>query len=216
MIRWAAGRPAVVWATSLSHARGRRLAFARLPLRDPSGRSNFPGSMITASWPGASAELVEAYVTSPMESAIQAVRDVKKVSSESNDGDPASRWTSRQGQRPDDPARHSGATGAVAGRPAGRRLVSPGGQLRPEELSEQSLLSYTVYGPTHPRRWPSLVEEQITPAISSVEGVAGVNSGTPAEIVVSVAYDGQRLRQLGIHRPDRERDPQCPRGRVGG
>ena len=198
MIRWAAGRPAVVWATSLSLLAAGALAFARLPLATRPV-VELPRLMITASWPGASAELVEAYVTSPMESAIQAVRDVKKVSSESNDGD--ARITVDLEAR----ANVQMTRLAILERlellredlPVGASPPQVGNYV-PEELSEQSLLSYTVFGPYTPATLAKLVEEQITPRISAVEGVAGVNSGTPAEIVVSVAYDGQRLRQLGI------------------
>ncbi|MEP7324953.1 MAG: efflux RND transporter permease subunit, partial [Gemmatimonadota bacterium] len=198
MIRWAAGRPAVVWAVGLSLLAAGGLAFARLPLATRPV-VELPRLMISASWPGASAELMEAYVTSPMESAIQAVRDVKKVSSESNDG------SARITVDLEEQANVQMTRLAILERlellredlPDGASPPQVGNYV-PEELSEQSLLSYTVYGPYTPATLAKLVEEQITPRISAIEGVAGVSSGTPAEIVVSVSYDGQRLRQLGI------------------
>ena len=188
----------MVWATSLSLLAAGALAFARLPLATRPV-VELPRLMITTSWPGASAELVEAYLTSPMESAIQAVRDVKKVSSESNDGD-ARITVDLEAQADIQMTRLAILERLELLREDLPDGASPPrvGNYVPEELSEQSLLSYTVYGPYTPATLAKLVEEQITPRISAVEGVAGVNSGTPAEIVVSVSYDGQRLRQLGI------------------
>jgi multidrug efflux pump subunit AcrB len=198
MIRWSAGRPAVVWATSFALLAAGGLAFARLPLATRPV-VELPRLMVTASWPGASAELVESYLTSPLESAIQAVRDVKKVSSESSDGrtritidleEQANVQMARLGilerielLRPEFP---DGATSPYVG------------NYVPEELSEQSLLQYTVYGPYTPATLVKLVEEQIKPRISAVEGVAGVDASSAAEIRIAVTYDGQRLRQLGI------------------
>ena len=60
MIRWSAGRPAVVWATSLALLAAGGLAFARLPLATRPV-VELPRLMVSASWPGASAELVESY-----------------------------------------------------------------------------------------------------------------------------------------------------------
>ena len=198
MILWSARRPAVVWATSLALLFAGALAFARLPLATRPV-VELPRLMVTASWPGASAELVESYLTSPLESAIQAVRDVKKVSSESSDGrtritidleEQANIQMARLGilerlelLRPEFP---EGASSPYVG------------NYVPEELSEQSLLEYTVYGPYTPATLVKLVEEQIKPRISAVEGIAGVTASSAAEIRIAVTYDGQRLRQLGI------------------
>ena len=198
MIQWSAHRPAVVWATSIALLFAGALAFARLPLATRPV-VELPRLMVTASWPGASAELVESYLTSPLESAIQAVRDVKKVSSESGDG--RTRITIDLEEKANIQMARLGILERIellrSELPDGATSPFVGNYV-PEELSEQSLLEYTVYGPYTPATLVKLVEEQIKPRISAVEGVAGVNASSAAEIRVSVTYDGQRLRQLGI------------------
>ncbi|MGH7657827.1 MAG: efflux RND transporter permease subunit, partial [Gemmatimonadales bacterium] len=85
MIGWATRRPAVVWATSVALIFAGVLAFVRLPLATRTA-VELPKLVVSSSWPGASAELLESYITSPLESAIQSVRDVRNISSESSDG----------------------------------------------------------------------------------------------------------------------------------
>src|ERR1043166_8172647 len=85
MIRWASERPAVIWAFGVSLMLAGGVAFTRLPLATRTS-VELPRLSVTASWPGASAELLETYVTSPIEAAIQGVRGVRKSSSESGDG----------------------------------------------------------------------------------------------------------------------------------
>ena len=82
MIRWAAGRPAVVWATGAALTLAGAVAFTKLPLATKT-QVELPRLTVTADWFGSSPELVETYLTSPLEEAIQSVRGVKKISSES-------------------------------------------------------------------------------------------------------------------------------------
>lgn len=198
MIRWAAGRPAVIWATAVALLIAGGVAFTRLPLATRT-RVELPKLRIQATWPGASAELIESYLTSPMEAAIQPVRGVRRTSSES--GDRGSQITVELDPdanipmtrlailerlellRPDLPL---GATPPVVS------------NFVPEELDERPLLEYTVAGPYTPGTLTRLVDEEIRPRLSTVSGVAGVESFGLAETGVSVQYDPVRLRQLGI------------------
>ena len=84
MIRWAVGRPAVVWAFGVAILLAGGVSFTRLPLATRA-RVELPRLRIETQWPGASAELIEAYITSPIENAIQPVRGVRKTNSESGD-----------------------------------------------------------------------------------------------------------------------------------
>ncbi|MEO8201616.1 MAG: efflux RND transporter permease subunit [Gemmatimonadota bacterium] len=198
MIRWSAGRPAVVWATSLSLLLAGALAFARLPLATRPV-VELPRLSVNASWPGASAELVESYLTSPLEAAVQAVRGVKKVSSESGDG--TSRITIELEPKADVQMARLGILERLEllreDLPAGASSPQVSNYV-PEELDEQPLLRYTVFGPYTPATLAKLVDEQIKPRVSAVEGVAGVDSRSSSQMGVSVAYDDRRLRQLGI------------------
>ena len=85
MISWSAHRPAVVWATAFCILTTGAVAFTRLPLATKPV-VELPKLQAQAQWPGASPELVETYITSPLEAAVQGVRGVKKVSSESGEG----------------------------------------------------------------------------------------------------------------------------------
>ena len=85
MIHWAAGRPAVVWSCGAALILAGAVAFTKLPLATKT-QVELPRLNVNAEWFGASPELVETYIASPLEEAIQGVRGVKKISSESGDG----------------------------------------------------------------------------------------------------------------------------------
>ena len=85
MIRFAAHRPAVVWATCVALLLAGAIAFSRLPLATRS-TVELPRLQVYGSWAGASPEVIETYLTSPIEAAVQGVRGVKKISSVSSDG----------------------------------------------------------------------------------------------------------------------------------
>ena len=64
---------------------GGAVSFTRLALATRT-TVELPRLQVTAAWQGASAELVEMYISSPVEAAVQGVRGVKRTSSESRDG----------------------------------------------------------------------------------------------------------------------------------
>ena len=84
MIHWATRRPAVVLAASVAILLAGGVSFTRLALATRTS-IELPRLNVNASWPGASAELVETYITSPIEAAIQGVRGVRRTSSQSRD-----------------------------------------------------------------------------------------------------------------------------------
>ena len=84
MIHWASRRSAVIWAFAVALILAGGVSFTRLPLATKT-RIELPQLSIQTFWPGASAELIEAYITSPIEAAIQPVRGVRKTSSESGE-----------------------------------------------------------------------------------------------------------------------------------
>ena len=84
MIRFATRRPAVVWAICVALLVAGAIAFTRLPLATRT-TVELPRLTVFASWPGAAPEVIETYLTSPVEAAIQGVRGVRRVSSNSND-----------------------------------------------------------------------------------------------------------------------------------
>ncbi len=196
MIRWATERPAVVWASSVALLLAGGVAFTRLPLATR-GQVELPTLNVSAEWPGAAAELVEMYLTSPIEAAIQPVRGVKSSESTSFEGSAQIRVELEEGTdvqlarlnilermevlRPELPAGSSGPT------------VS---NYVPDGLEEEPLLRFIVSGPYTPGALKDITDEQLVPRISAAKGVAGVMAYGGASIGISVAYDGDRLRAL--------------------
>jgi len=198
MIQWAAGRPAVVWAAGVALILAGAVAFTKLPLATKT-QVELPRLTVRAEWFGASPELVETYVTSPIEEVIQGVRGVKKVSSESSDSE--SELTVEL-----EPT----ADVTMARLEINERLellrdkweigVTPPRveNYTPEDLRQQPLLTYSVMGPYTPGTLTRLAKDQVLPRVAAVPGVSGVGLGGSAEPSVAVTYDPVRLRQLGI------------------
>ena len=84
MISFATRRPAVVWALCTALVAAGGIAFTRLPLATRT-TVELPRLQVNAFWYGAAPEVVEAYLASPLESAIQGVRGVKRIDSNSRD-----------------------------------------------------------------------------------------------------------------------------------
>jgi HAE1 family hydrophobic/amphiphilic exporter-1 len=158
-----------------------------------------PRLQISAAWTGASAELMEMYVASPIESAIQGVRGVRKTRSSSNEG--TASITAELDPRTDvqiarlsilerlemlAPEFPRGVT-----RPSVRNFV-------PTELQEPTLFTLTVTGPYTAGALQTLADDVLHPRLSAVAGVAGVNAAGGTDFSVSVSYDARLMRQLGV------------------
>jgi hypothetical protein len=85
MILWAVSRPAVIWAVAVMIVLGGGVSFTRLALATMT-TVELPRLFVSAAWSGASAELVEMYLASPIEAAVQGVRGVRRTSSQSREG----------------------------------------------------------------------------------------------------------------------------------
>jgi len=198
VIAWAVHRPAVVWAAAASLLLAGGVAFTRLPLATRP-TVELPRLTVTATWPGASAELVEAYLSAPIEAAIQTVRGVRRVDSESDEG--SAQLTVHLAADADVPLARLGVLERLDllrdDLPAGATPPRVGNYV-PEELAEQPLLQYTLAGPYTPGTLKQLARRVIVPQIGTLPGVADVSAMGGAEVGVTVAYDAGRLRQLGV------------------
>ena len=198
MIRWAASRPAVVWATSIVIVLGGVVSFARLALATRT-TVELPRLRISSTWNGASAELIEMYVASPIESAIQGVRGVRKTRSSSNEG--AASITAELDPKTDvQIARLSILERLEILAPEFPRGVSRPTVMNyvPTELQEPTLFTLTVTGPYTAGALQKLADEEINPRISAVSGVAGVTAFGGTDFSVTVSYEARLLRQLGV------------------
>lgn len=198
MIAWCARRPAVVWAASAAIILAGAVSFLRLPLATR-GAVELPRLQITARWPGAAPEMVEMYVTAPIEAAVQTVRGVQRTSSESRDETTFITVELQEGRdvqlvrlailerlellRPELPP------GMVP--PAVANYV-------PEELQEAPLLRYTVSGPLTAGTLQRLMEERVVPRVSAIPGVGGISVQGGVEPGLTVTYDPELLRRIGV------------------
>ena len=198
MISFATRRPAVVWAACVALLVSGGIAFSRLPLATRT-TVELPRLQIMAGLPGASPEVIEMYLTSPIEAAVQGVRGVKRVESISSDG--FSSLTVELEPKADVQMTRL----AILERIELLRAELPRGAIAPrvanyvpEGLEEAPLLSLTVNGPYTPGTLQRLLEERISPRLGAVAGVAAVQTRGGTDLGVAVSYDDALLRRLGI------------------
>ncbi len=197
MIEWAAHRPAVMWALAAGIVVSGGVAFGKLPL-SASSTVELPTLRIVANMTGASPELVETYITSPIEGAVQGVRGVRGTSSMSNEG------TSSVSVTLDPNTDVTLARLAILERMETLKSDLPVGtnpqvtNYVPPELQQHQLLEVTLVGPYTPGTLLKIVNDVVKPRLTTVPGVADVTSNGGADIRITVSYDPVMLRQLNI------------------
>lgn len=198
MILWSVRRPAIIWATGAALLLAGFIALKRLPIA-AKPYVELPHLSVSMSWPGASAELVETYLGSPIESAIQSVKGVHRIGSESSEG----QVTLDVELEPESDVQLA-RLGMLERLELLRKEFPPGStgltvsNFVPEGLDEEPLVEVTVYGPYTPGTLQETIERQVTPRVSAVPGVAAVQAYGGAVVGVSVSYQPERLRQLGV------------------
>jgi len=200
VIHWAVRRPAVVWAAAFTIMIAGGIAFTRLALATRTD-VEYPRLNISAAWGQASAELMEMYVTAPIEAAVQGVRGVRKTSSVSAAG------RSDVSATLDPDADVQLTRLAILERMEMLRsdsvfpdpTVRPGVEnYVPDALRDPPLLIFSANGPYTPGALQKIVNEQVVPRISAVPGVGKAYAATGIQIGIAVIYDPRLLRQLEI------------------
>lgn len=198
MIRWAVSRPAVVWAMTFIVLLGGAVSFAQLSLATAT-EVVLPRLSINAGWNGASAELIEMYLSSPIEAAVQSVRGVRRTNSESIEG--SSNLTVELDPDADVQMTRLAILERLellrASYPVGVTPPSVGNFV-PEDLAERPLLNVQLDGPYTSGAMTRLSTEQIIPRLSAVPGVGNVSVRGSVTFGATVSYDASLLRQLGI------------------
>lgn len=198
MIRWAVARPAVVWATVATLVLAGTIAFTRLSLATKT-TVELPRLQVQLAWNGASAELMETYLTSPIEAAVQGVRGVRRVSSQSREGTASLTIELQADANPQltrlailerlELLRNDFPIGAS--RPVVSNFV-------PEDLQEAPLMRVSMTGPYTAGALQKLANDVVLPRVSAVSGVSGLQIRGGTEFGATVSYDATLLRQLGI------------------
>jgi multidrug efflux pump subunit AcrB len=183
------------------------IAFTRLPLASRTS-VELPRLTVAASWNGASAEVVEMYVTSPIESLVQGVRGVKRTTSESRDN--GMNITVELEPRADVQMARLGILERLE---LLRGEFPPGvtapsvSNFTPEGLEEPPLLQVEVSGPYTPGTLQKLLLDQVGPRLAAVPGVSSVRDRGGSDLGVAVSYDPSLLRRIAV-------SPQLLRGAI--
>ena len=198
MIGFATRRPSVVWALSVMILLAGAVAFTKLPLATRT-TVELPRLSISSQWTGSSAEVMEAYVTAPLEAAVQGVRGVRRVDSESQDG------RSALSVMLEENADVQLTRLAIHERLELLRTEFPEGvsapvvsNFVPEGLAERPLLVLSVSGPYTPGTLQKLLNERVKPRLSAVQGISDVSVNGGASLGVSVTYDATLMRRTGM------------------
>jgi HAE1 family hydrophobic/amphiphilic exporter-1 len=178
--------------------------------------TELPRLRITATWRGAGPETTEAFLTSPVEAAVQQVRGVAKVTSVSEEQNGAgvstvdvefARGTDMDFARLD-----------LSERLAAMETQLPEGATHPQvqpyvpaefEKQRKPFLLYTIAGPYTPEALRRTVDEQLAPDLRQVAGVADVRAWGGRDRVLEVELDETKILGLSL-------DPETVRGRVAG
>ncbi|MGH7720778.1 MAG: efflux RND transporter permease subunit, partial [Gemmatimonadaceae bacterium] len=213
MIRLSIRRPITVAMVYLAAALLGVAAWRNVPL-ELLPDTQLPQLHVSASWRGASPEAMEAFVTSPIEGAVQQVRGISKVTSVSEEqfGMGTARLTLAFVRGTDmDFARLELAERLSAlERELPPGLVGPRvEQYVPEEFQRQRqpFLKYTVSGPYTLEALRAHVDRIIAPELLQVAGVADVDVQGGRDRVIEIELDDAKIGALGL-------DPETVRRRI--
>jgi len=167
--------------------------------------TDLPQLTVSAEWSRASPEAMEAFVTAPLEAAVQQVRGVEKISSISSEqfGQGRAqvtveftRGTDMDFARLDLSERLAQVEDELPEGVVGPR-VEP---YVPEEFREQRrpFLRYTLTGPFLLEALRAHVDDQLEPELLQLDGVAGVEVYGGRSRVLEVVLDEHRINALGL------------------
>ncbi|HKK92880.1 MAG TPA: efflux RND transporter permease subunit [Longimicrobiales bacterium] len=200
MIGLSIRRPVAVAMTYMAVALLGVFAWQNIPIeRLPD--TDLPRLTMSASWPGSSPETVEAFLTSPLESMVQQVQGVEKVTSVSSEGSASITVefdidTDMDFARLDLSERLSQVRDELPDA-AQNISVSP---YVPREFADQTrpFLLYTFTGPYTLEGLQLHLEDVVVPELQRLEGVGAVETGGARERVLRVRVDEEATRAIGL------------------
>jgi HAE1 family hydrophobic/amphiphilic exporter-1 len=180
------------------------LAWKNLPI-ELLPDTDLPRLSVTANWRGASPETVEAFLTSPLEAAIQQVRGVEKITSTSAEDQGIGntridvefeRDTDMEFARLELSERMAAIEDDL---PPGARgpFVTP---YVPEAFSRQNrdFLRYTITGSLTLEALRAVVDDELAPELRQIDGVADLIAYGGRERVIELELSEARIRSLGL------------------
>ena len=171
--------------------------------------TDLPQLSVMAQWPGASPETTEAFLTSPLEAALQQVRGVEKIESESSEEDGVGtarirvefgRHTDMEFARLELSERLAALENELPAAVRGPYVQ----QYVPDEFQTQDMpfLSYTITGPYTLEALRAYVDEVIAPTLLQLDGVAEVTARGGRERELAIELDEARISSLGLRTED--------------
>lgn len=171
---------------------------AHLPL-EIAPEVDFPRLSVVTQWPDSSPEMVELFVTSPIEAVAATVNGVRAVSSTSEEGQSTVEIEFERGTKMDI------ATFELNEKLAIVREELPYGSSPPQiqryvpsEFRTDVLLSYRLIGPFDLQTLRRLAKEKVRPPLLSVDGVADVQVLGGVDRELRIELDPERLEALGV------------------
>ena len=200
MIRMSLRRPVAVAMTYMAVALLGVAAWRNIPIELlPDAR--LPTLNISATWPGSSPETVEAFLTAPLEAAIQQVRGVEKIVSTSTEGRTTitvefSRDVDMDFVRLDLSERVSSVEESLPLN-VSRVNVQP---FVPDEFEEQNLpfLEYTFTGPYTLEALVAHLDEIVVPELAQLDGVAVASASGGRRRLLDIRLDEEEIASLGL------------------
>ncbi|MDZ7263261.1 MAG: efflux RND transporter permease subunit [candidate division KSB1 bacterium] len=198
LIKFAINRPTAVLMFFLAILVTGLMSLYRLPL-ELTPEVDYPKLSVTTSWFNSSAEMVEAYVTSPIEAVAQTLTDVRKVSSVSSEGESQVDIELIQGARTDFVALELNEKLAVIRKSLPYGTSPPRiTKYIPEEFQTSEFLSYQLFGNFSPLEVKKYALEHLRGPLLSVPGVAEVEIQGGLDEEIHVILDESKCRLFDI------------------
>jgi multidrug efflux pump subunit AcrB len=199
MIRLAIRRPVAVTMAYVAIALLGWAAWRNVPL-ELLPETQLPQLSVQVEWAGSSPEAVEAFVTSPLEGAIQQIAGVEKITSTSQAGSANiqvefSRETDMDFARLELSERLAGLSEDLPPRVTPRVIPYV-----PQEFRDQQrpFLEYTVTGPYTPEALRTHVQDVLAPEITQVDGVNDVEVHGGRDRLLEIELDRRKVEALRL------------------
>jgi len=203
MVRGVIRRPIAISMMYLVVAACGFLALRNVPI-ELLPDTSLPRLSVAASWPGSSPEVVEAFLTAPLEGAIQQVRGVETITSQSREASTSitvtfARETDMDFARLELSERLAAVEDDL---PIGSTAPRVSMYV-PEEFQEQNrpVLQYTVSGPYLLEYQREYIEASIVPDLLQIDGVGAIDVNGGRARVLEIELDERRINALGLTLP---------------
>ncbi|HSK18142.1 MAG TPA: efflux RND transporter permease subunit [Longimicrobiales bacterium] len=167
--------------------------------------TDLPRLQVTAQWPGSSAEVIEAFLTAPLEGAIQQVRGVENITSTSSERSGTMIDVQFARETDMDFARLELSERIASLEPDLPVGASPPRitMYIPDEFQDQqqSVLRYTITGPYILEYLREYIDDHIVPDLYQVDGVGVINVNGGRARVLEIELDERRVQALGLSLP---------------